>query len=328
MAESTEHSFLSESVISIIENASTSRLFAFRESDRKRYDFSCNLARDWQRVVAGQTLWKHTEGIDKDVRMLLTDAESDVTIYVARDTVKNRSVLHEAVSDFKSTELRHRISRLRTFWIPQDFDADIDEARRIVYDHLERSVSEDLLLAVILGGITRREVETFATWTGAVGLGLAVLSTTASTHFGNYSHLGKILGVSATTVKERVLMLGLLGFIERAPQDEREIGELYRITGKGRVLLDVCGRLYDLRRHRGDVGDGFVHICHILGINPLEVDLWREGMAGSDFTVENGRTVITMRDNSSARLAMQINAAVSTWEIELPVPHYHIPASF
>jgi hypothetical protein len=124
MVESPEHKFLSETVLAILQEISTSRLYAYREADRRRFDFACDLATSWKRVVAGQTIWKHAEGIDKDIRILLADNESNVLVYVARSTVKNKSTLGEVISDFKRTSLGDRIPRLRVFWVPPEFDAD------------------------------------------------------------------------------------------------------------------------------------------------------------------------------------------------------------
>ena len=89
MAESPEHQFLSCEFLDVVERFSGSHLYSYRESERKKFDFSCIMAENWDYSLDGQTLWKHTEGIDKDVRTLVTASNSQITAYVARDTVKN-----------------------------------------------------------------------------------------------------------------------------------------------------------------------------------------------------------------------------------------------
>jgi len=78
MPESPEHEFLKTRFNEVLRDFSSLKLYGFTETDRKRFDFSCLLERDWTRPVAGQVLWRHTDGIDKDVRTLLTDTESEI----------------------------------------------------------------------------------------------------------------------------------------------------------------------------------------------------------------------------------------------------------
>lgn len=160
MAESPEHAFLSDAALSIMDGLSSSRLYAYRETERRRLDFSCDLVNNWKRIVAGQTIWKHSEGIDKDVRMLLSDQESECLVYLARDTINNRRIIHEAMSDYKKTPLVDSLPRLRVFWVPEGFDADKEDDRKIVYQDLKRSISDDLLLSIVLGGISLSDIRT------------------------------------------------------------------------------------------------------------------------------------------------------------------------
>lgn len=68
LSESDEHAFLSGRTIDLLSDMSQAGLYGFKESDRKKFDFTCNLVRDWSRLISGQTLWKHSEGIEKDLR--------------------------------------------------------------------------------------------------------------------------------------------------------------------------------------------------------------------------------------------------------------------
>ncbi|MEU5268064.1 hypothetical protein AB0G77_05825 [Streptomyces hygroscopicus] len=324
MTESAEHAFLSDAVLKILEDASKSRLYAYKEADRKRFDFACDLATNWKRAVSGQTLWKHSEGIDKDIRMLLSEAESDALVYVARTTMKNKAVLHEAISDYKRAGLTDRLDRLRVFWVPEDFDADSESHRSLVFSELQNSLSRDLLLAVVLGGITKQDIASFATWSGMSGLSLAVLAQVEASGFGNYTQFGKQMGVGVAPVKERIIRLSLTGFIAPSP-DPRKSGTIYEVSPKGYALMDLCGRLAAERGKGGDVDSGLRHVCSLLGIDPRRVDLWPFlPDYGTSFD-ESGTTVRPGRDISS-RLAKEINDALARWGVSLPDPHYEIPS--
>ncbi|MFI2910063.1 hypothetical protein ACG2OD_17680 [Streptomyces sp. PDY-4] len=328
VAESVEHAFLSDSILAILEGASQSRLYAYKEADRKRFDFACDLATNWHRAISGQTLWKHTEGIDKDIRMLLSEAESEVLIYVARTTMKNKAVLHEAISDYKRTGLASKLDRLRVFWVPEDFDADSEEHRTLVYSDLQASVSKDLLLSVVLGGITARDVASFATWSGAVGLSLAALAEVGNSGFQNYTSFGKKVGSSAGPVKERIIRLSLTGFIERTAEPARS-GSVYEVSPKGYALMDLCGRLSAERKKCGLVDPGLRYVCSLLGIEPENVNLWSlfPGWI-RDSNPKNWDGVgvpIRQPGDVSYRLAMEIDVALNSWGASLPDPCYEIP---
>lgn len=197
MAESPEHKFLSDTVIEIAQEVATSRLYSYREADRRKFDFSCDLATSWKKLISGQTVWKHSEGIDKDVRTLLADVESDALVYVARDTVKNRSTLREAISDFRDTALAERLTHLRVFWVPEGFDADREDHRSLVYGELKESVSRDLLLYTVLGGISLGDIASFTSWCNASGLALGALAEIGRSGYRNQVALAKALEMRA-----------------------------------------------------------------------------------------------------------------------------------
>lgn len=71
MAESLEHEFLKNHFNLILQRFSNLKLYGFTETERKRFDLSCLLERDWTRPLVGQVLWRHSSGIDKDLRTLL-----------------------------------------------------------------------------------------------------------------------------------------------------------------------------------------------------------------------------------------------------------------
>ncbi|WP_158073026.1 hypothetical protein, partial [Streptomyces kebangsaanensis] len=174
---------------------------------RKKFDFTCDLVRDWSRLISGQTLWKHSEGIDKDLRILLADEESKVTIYVARDTVPNRRAVHEIIADTKKTPMRDRLVRLRTIWIPQDFDADKPEDRETISQVLTERLTRDLLISILLGGASAKDVQVVGAQGATPGLSLAVIESIATNGFLNFPDLAKRLSVSPTLVRNRVPIL-------------------------------------------------------------------------------------------------------------------------
>src|SRR3712207_2576857 len=140
MAESPEHRFLSESFLEILQEFSVLDLYGYREADRKRFDFAATVNRDWTRPLAGQTLWSHGDGVDKDIRMLLSDTESEIKAYVARHNVRNRAKFNEAIEDYKHTSLGRELFKLRTIWVPDGFDADDESARETMRASLRSAV--------------------------------------------------------------------------------------------------------------------------------------------------------------------------------------------
>ena len=141
VAESAEHQFLSQCVTALLDQLSRTRLYAYVEAERRKFDFACELKRDWSRPLVGQTLWNHTAGVDKDLRTMLLDTDAEICTYVARDTVKARRLLSEVIKDFRSAGTLIAPHRLRVFWVPHDFDADDESQRNLVTGLLREGVS-------------------------------------------------------------------------------------------------------------------------------------------------------------------------------------------
>lgn len=237
MAEAPEHSFLSQKFLDILHGFSGLQLYGYTEAERKKFDFACDIHRDWRRVLVGQTLWKHDEGIDKDIRSLLTKSEADILAYVIRDNVKNRNAFSEAMQDFRNIGYGDQLFRLKPFWIPNDFDADSDQARKVVEDSLKMAVVQDILFNVIFGNLAVNDIRFFLGLPGIPGLNLAILYKIATLGFTSYSLLSKELKVSINPVREKVLMLEGCGLVSRSG-----LGSPY-ISLKGRVFLELLRRL-------------------------------------------------------------------------------------
>jgi hypothetical protein len=246
MAESAEHQFLSHCVTGVLSQLSRTNLYAYVEAERRKFDFACELLRDWSRPLVGQTLWRHTAGVDKDLRTMLLDPDAEIWAYVARDTVKARQLLSEVVRDFRSSGAAVEPHRLRVFWVPQDFDADDETQRRLITELLEERVSRDILMNIVLGNLTAEDVRFFVRTSGLPGLHLAllyVISTAPEPNLGlehwRTRDLAAHFGVSQGAVRERLLRLLGSGFLTQFGGGS----SLTKATLRGRVFLDLCGEL-------------------------------------------------------------------------------------
>ncbi|MYT13347.1 MULTISPECIES: HTH domain-containing protein [unclassified Streptomyces] len=246
----------------VLEGMSNTGLYAFKETDRKKFDFTCDLVRDWSRLISGQTLWKHSEGIDKDLRILLSDDESKITLYVARDTTSNRRTVHEIISDTKKTPMRERLARLRTVWIPSDFDADKEEDRETVWQLLTERLTRDLLISVILGGVSVRDIEAVGMRGRTPGLSLALIESIASDGFVSVPNLARRLSVSTTMVRNRIQLLAAFGLLDGA--DSAVI--TYQPSVKGKVVLDICRSLVMAANSDVGVTPEFQYVLEVLGM--------------------------------------------------------------
>ncbi|MFC8877718.1 hypothetical protein [Streptomyces ardesiacus] len=263
MAESVEHNFLSETALTIMEESANAKLFTCKESGRKRFDFSCDITRDWTRAVSGQTLWKHDrDGIDKDLRTLLTDDEASAALYVARDSVATRGRMDEIIRDYRNSPLRASLSKLRIFWIPADFDADDERAREVVRHGLRHDIYQDLLLRVALGGITSQDVRNFAI-SGRLGYPVWILTQISKDGFlDNYTKASKRYRMGIPALKEEVLRLQLTGMVSR----EENAHGLIQVTEKGHAMLDICAHLYRYLSGENEESEEFLYICKLLGM--------------------------------------------------------------
>lgn len=266
MAESAEHEFLSTTFLEILEDFSALDLYGYREADRRRFDFAATLTRDWSRPLAGQTLWAHAEGIDKDLRMLLADSDSDIKPYLARDNVKNRARIAEVVEDFKRTPLVDNLYKLRLIWVPDGFDADEDGARETMRSVLRSSVVDDILFNVVFGRLSATDVQIFISASGLVGLPLALLCYIAENTIGNIARPSEALGVSAGPLRERLLILQAAGFVG-APNGRAGYTLINEVTPRGRVFLDLLGRI-EKERASGAMSPELRYVLGKLGLTP------------------------------------------------------------
>ncbi len=226
-------------IVDYLERAASTQLYSFLENQRKTFDFGCVLLRDWTRPVIGQTLWKHVEGVDKDLRTMLTDDEADICLYVARDTMKAHRICDEAVRDYRRRFPTAGLHRLKMIWVPADFDADSEDHRQAVAELIEDRLARDVLLNVVLGNLTAESVRLITSSSGRIGLDLAILHRIATDGFVNLTALAKSLHVSARSLPERIVrLLGAGCLMQPAPD-----ASFYHVSLRGRVFLELCGQL-------------------------------------------------------------------------------------
>ncbi|MEU3440072.1 hypothetical protein ABZ755_06500 [Streptomyces griseoincarnatus] len=315
MAESAEHQFLSQCTTEILGRLSRTNLYAYVEAERRKFDFACELRRDWSRPLVGQTLWNHTAGVDKDIRTMLLDAEADICAYVARDTIKARRLLSEALHDFRSGSDLARPHRLRVFWIPEDFDADDESQRNLVADLLTEQVSRDILMNVVFGNLAAEDVRFFVRTSGLAGLHLALLFviSTANEEFSRIRDLAEQLQVSQGAVRERLIRLLGCGFL-------RQFGGGATLAGatlKGRVFLDFCGVL---RREvsSGEMSAELLHLMRLLDMRyaPSALNHAKETLHLA------GPALTEVPEMVTGRLMSTIEVAEERWGIDLQdIPH-------
>jgi hypothetical protein len=316
MAESDEHVFLSKTALHIMESASKSRLFGYTEGQRKRFDFSCDLKKDWSKVVSGQTLWGHGgDGIDKDLRTLLHEEDIAAAVYIARHESRNRSRLAEVTQDYLRT-MPESLSRLRVFWVPADFDANDDKSRETVHNLLKEEITKDLLLQVALGGLTSTDVTRFAS-ARRPGLPLGILSHVRKQGYRNHRHTAKELNVNLNALQFETERLFIIGFLKSdSPQ-----GGLYSVTDSGNAMLDICSRLRDYLH--GSLGDGnknedFEHICKLLGIDYPSISSTEPLLIGDD-----GRNI----NDPTALLLQHVAQADADGSVEWTEPYFNLPSA-
>ncbi|MFF5143615.1 hypothetical protein ACFY6U_28430 [Streptomyces sp. NPDC013157] len=316
MASSAEHDFLSSAALQIMESASKSTLFGYTEGQRKLFDFSCDLKRDWSKVVVGQTLWKHGgDGIEKDLRTFINENDIDVAVYIARHESRHRARLAEVTQSHLTTPMRNRLSRLRVFWVPSDFKASDPAACQAIYDFLREEISRDLLLHVVLGGLNSQDITRLAASTRP-GLPLAILSHVKKSGYRNISHTAKMLGVNTASIRSEVDRLFILGFLSSGSLQGGE----FEVTDSGQAVLDICARLRDyLHGNLGNenVNEDFQHICGLLGIHYPSIP------NSAQLLIGEGR--VDLQDPTALLLQHVAQADADGW-VEWPAPYFKLPS--
>lgn len=236
MAESPEHQFLSQVAVDYFNRATSTRLFTMLESERKRFDFTCTVMRDWSRPIVGQVLWRHVEGADKDLRFLLLDPEAEICVYVAAATTKAQRLVSEIVGSYRTGPVDVPLYKLKTIWVPPDLDIDNESDRIVVTDLIENTLAQDVLLNVVLGNLSQEHIALFTASSGLIGLDLAVLHVVATEGFFNLRILSERLERSAGALRERITRLLGCGFLTQPDPS----ASYFHAALRGRVFLELC----------------------------------------------------------------------------------------
>ncbi|MET9758262.1 hypothetical protein ABZ016_04280 [Streptomyces sp. NPDC006372] len=317
MATSREHDFLSSAALRIMESASKSRLFGYTEGQRKLFDFSCDLKRDWSKVVAGQTLWQHGgDGIDKDLRTFLNEEDIHAAVYIARHESRHRARFTEVTQSYLRGPLRNRLSRLRVFWVPADFNAGDDKSREAIYASLREEITKDLLLQVALGGLTPQDVTRFAA-SKRPGLPIAILSYVKKQGYRNHRTASKDLNVSLDALRYEVERLFIIGFLG----SESLQGGIYHVSDSGNAMLDITSRLHDYLESNlgeGNKNDEFEHICGLLGIDYPSIPITTR-LLGKEAEVD-------IQDPTSL-LLQHVAQAHADGSVSWPEPYFELPSA-
>ncbi|BCM67167.1 hypothetical protein L0F81_40720 [Streptomyces tricolor] len=317
MATSLEHEFLSDAALRIMESASRSGLFGYTEGQRKLFDFSCDLKKDWSKVVVGQTLWQHGgDGIDKDLRTLLNERDVSAAVYIARHESRLRARFAEVTQSYLDTPMRDRLSRLRVFWVPADFKADNEGTKKSTYDFLRTEITKDLLMHVALGGLTPQDVKRFAA-SRRPGLPLTILSHVKAYGYLSHKHTAKALDVNLNALRSETERLFIIGFME----SESLQGGIYQVTDSGNAMLDICSRLRDYLH--GNLGQDnrnaeFEHICSLLGMDYPSIPTTAR-LLGKDAEVD--------LQDPTALLLQHVAQADQDGSVHWSAPYFTLPAA-
>lgn len=112
----------------------SSDIFSYKEAARQSFDFACHLLQHRERLLVGQTLQRHSAGIEKDLNLLLFDDTDALPIYLFEHTARHVSRIGEVIGRMQK-HLPDRVGLLRFYGYPT-FDADIaSEAGRCQTDN-------------------------------------------------------------------------------------------------------------------------------------------------------------------------------------------------
>ena len=215
--------------------------------------------------MVGQVLWRHIDGVEKDIRTLLLDPESEIKIYLASDIISHHAAFEEVVTEFRQSGRFEDIFRLKPIWVPGDFDADNESGQKIVSEIIKSQIVEDILFNVVFGKITSNDIHFFLNTGGIPGLHLAILYNIATEGFINIATLKKRLEVSSTPIREKLPLLAGAGLVE-TPINTL----LYEDTVKGRVFLEIISQLIN-ELQSPPLSSELSYILSRLGCSPVDL---------------------------------------------------------
>lgn len=320
MAESAEHQFLSKTFLGILDEFSSLGLYSYTEAERKKFDFACTIYRDWNRPLIGQTLWSHPEGIYKDISTMITEEDADIWAYIMRDNCNNRAQLDNVVGNFRNSRYHDQLHRLKILRVPADFDADSEDARKVVNKCLRDSIADDILFNVVFGNLTTRDIRFFIEPVSSIqtaGLEFALLQYVATNGFSSYDAAARALKVSYSTIRERVTRLSAIGFIDGVGRYNVN----YYASLKGRVFLDLVRQIF----HQAALpvmSNELLYILSKLGLEPVYIEIESDDAVRPLLTASLG-SAWTPR-SMYATLIFRIVGAMRNFDVDIERADYQI----
>lgn len=247
--DSPEHQAIAEAIDEAVQSIADSRLIGVFEAQRRTFDYACLTRRDLARPLVAQVLWKHEDGLEKDIRTLLFDDESLIRVLAVRDATRTLATLEDILHSYRAhPELNRRLRGLKIFRIPAEFDADEEKEREWLREDLKRAFTQDIAFAILFGGFTRQVFTTFLAHNGPFGLKYAVLDEIVKNGQTHMPTFKERLGYSTNgPIREALTMLNATGLTQGWASSN-----CYFPTIRGRFLLDFTRRiLIDVKNEAG-----------------------------------------------------------------------------
>ncbi|HCH1219415.1 hypothetical protein HJ093_22415 [Vibrio parahaemolyticus] len=240
MPVSPEHQFIAKELDSILSYYSRTKLLGVLESERKKFDYSCMIERDFKKALSSQVLWSHTDGVYKDLVTLLHEQNTHLKVYFVKDTVKHRMRVSEVILEYKNNPVTSNMLRgLRVIYLPADFDADKEVEQRYMSNIMSNLICKDLLFGAVFGQLSSFDVKIFSNHGGPFGLKYTVLDEITKNGLLHTPSFKESIGYSTTgTLREVTTMLCALGLVKRVDNSVMLLP-----TMKGRMFLDYTKRL-------------------------------------------------------------------------------------
>jgi hypothetical protein len=194
-------------------------------------------------------LWKHEDGLDKDIRTLLFDEAALIRVLAVRDAVRTRATIDDILRSYRAhPELNRRLRGLKIFFVPSEFDADEEKQREWLQSHLSRAFTKDIAFTILFGGFTRQVFEIFMAHCGPFGLKYAVLDEIVKNGLTHMPTFKKHLAYTTSgPIREVLTMLNATGLAQNWTNSN-----CYFPTIRGRFLLDLTRRiLVDFKKAAG-----------------------------------------------------------------------------
>lgn len=244
MPESDEHKFIKKCITDALYNFSKTKLYEYSEADRNKFDFACTLECDWSRPLVGQVLWRNRRGIEKDIRTLINDSDSDIKVYAISTTLSHESAFIEVMNDYKKSDRYPDLFKVRPIRIPENIDLDKDIDRKNVNEIIRSQIVDDILFNIVFGRLTPEDLNLLLTAGNNCCIEIALLYKIATNNFSSLASLSRSMRTSSTPIRESLPFLVGLGFLESSPFSAK-----YKVSLKGRVLLDLFRQIYQSFEH-------------------------------------------------------------------------------